>query len=355
LPNLPAGLYRVQCDPQTQRCLAAPSYELDAEGMQTDQPLLRVPYCNAAQDEVLQRLAEGYQFVPAIAEAPPGWYRDERGRVMQFNFDLHRRIWLGGAWAPLWRRGEDELQGRARVDFGITADFVEGKKALRRLALLETELYLGQQSLDATLMRYDSSAEQDEPILRLTTFLGRPRRHDLTLDVGVWMEVARLEVLRREDEETSFLTLAATHLTLDLWHSRDLSSYVRVRAGPSLENDRAAHSFSLVPGAAFEGDLTLDADGFHHFTFAAEAEKIFLAEEVEGRPEEPERLRLRASYELILLAINDQPVSLVLGGRGDWRSDIPGFPATWEWSAHGGLRFSLWAPARRTAPVASPR
>jgi hypothetical protein len=112
---------------------------------------------------------------------------------------------------------------------------------------------------------------------------------------------------------------------------------------------------TLVPGAAFEGDFTLDADGFHHLTFAAEAEKILFTREVEGRPDSPERLRLRAGYEVILLAINDQPLSLVLDGRGEWRSDLAGLPAVWEWSTHAGLRFSLWAPARRSAPLNPPR
>jgi hypothetical protein len=99
----------------------------------------------------------------------------------------------------------------------------------------------------------------------------------------------------------------------------------------------------------------LDTDGFHHLLFTAEVEKIFLDDAVTGRPMHPERLKVRAGYELILLAINDQPVSLVVDGRGAWRSDIPNAAAKWEWSANAGLRASLWAPARRSAPLASTR
>ncbi|HEX8822963.1 MAG TPA: hypothetical protein VF794_23750, partial [Archangium sp.] len=174
-------------------------------------------------------------------------------------------------------------------------------------------------------------------------------------DMGIWLEVLRLELLHRSGTETTFFTLATTHLTLDLWHSGDLSSYVRVRAGPSLEYDRTHRFVTLVPGAAFEGDLTLDANGFHHLTFGVEAEKVFFDAEVSGRPRNPERLRVRAGYELILLAINDQPVSLVLDGRGQWRSDLAGAPSVWEWSAQSGLRFSMWAPPRRSAPLATQR
>jgi hypothetical protein len=353
---VPSGRYRVQCDVRTRRCLAAPEHELDADGTESDRPLERVPLCAEDTEAIRQRAAEGFTFVPALAETPPGWYRDERGRVMQFNFDLHRRIWLGGAWAPLWRHGEEHSLGRGRVDFGIITEIPRREKLMHRLTLLDTELVLGDQaSFDSTLLRYDTNARRDTPPIRVSTFLGKPRRFDANFDMGFWLEVLRLELLRRGGTETSFLTLGTTHLALDLWHSRDLSSYVRVRAGPSLEYDRTNHFLTLVPGAAFEGDLTLDADGFHHLTFAAEAEKVFLDSEVEGRTRNPERLRVRAGYELILLAINDQPLSLVVDGRGQWRSDLAGVPPVWEWSANTGLRFSLWAPARRSASQTASR
>ncbi|WNG34726.1 hypothetical protein F0U61_14525 [Archangium violaceum] len=355
-PQVPSGQYRVQCEAMTRRCLAAPTHELDADGSESNRPLERVSSCHESPEYIHERVAEGYTFVPAIAETPPGWYRDERGRVMQFNFDLHRRVWLGGAWAPLWREGEERTLSRGRVDFGIVNEFPRGEKRLHRLTWLDTELILGQQSsLEATLLRYDNNVWQDSPLIRVTTFLGEPRRHDFTFDMGTWLEVLRLETIRRAGTEAVFYTFIAGHLTLDLWHSRELSSYVRVRAGPSVEYDRTHHFFMLVPGAAFEGDFTLDANGFHHLTFSAEAEKLFLGHEVDGRPPEPERLRVRAGYELILLAINDQPLSLVLDGRGQWRSDLVDVPPVWEWSVHTGLRFSLWAPARRSAPVATSR
>jgi hypothetical protein len=85
------------------------------------------------------------------------------------------------------------------------------------------------------------------------------------------------------------------------------------------------------------------------------AKKVLLADRLDGRPLRPERLKARVGYELILLAINDQPVSAVVDGRAGWRNDIPNVDAAWEWSANAGLRVSLWAPARRSAPLASAR
>lgn len=350
-PAVPSGLWRAQCDFEQRRCLVTPGHELDADGRETERFLERVRAC------VPEELAPvpnaellTYRLEPSVADAPPGWYRDERGRVMQFNFDLHRRVWLGGAWSPLWPE-DAAREDRVRLDFGIALEVAECKR-LHRLHFLETELSLGEPSLDFTLMRYDFSVERDEPLFRITTFLGEPRRHDISINLGVWLEALRVEDLERGDARGGFLTWGTLHATLDLWHSRDMVSYVRVRAGPSVERDYENGVTTLVPGAALEGDLTLDRDGFHHLRFGVEAEKVLLSHAVEGRPLRPERLRLSAGYELILLAINDQPLSLVADARGTWRDDIALLPERWEWSASAGLRFSLWAPARRSAPMA---
>lgn len=348
---VPSGKWRAQCDDSTRRCLVAPVYELDADGVETERPLERVRSCTDESYFSEAPRLKTYRLEPAAADTPPGWYRDERGRVMQFNFDLNRRIWLGGAWAPLWRGGD--TKGRMRADFGIALEVPGEGKRLHRFRFLETELYLGQPSFETTALRYDFSVERDEPLFRVTTFFGEPRRHDIEINLGLWMEVLHAEELEREDTEAGFLTWGAVHATLDLWHSRDMASYVRVRAGPSVERDYKNGFTTLVPGAALEGDLTLDRDGFHHLRLGVEAEKVLLARAVEGRPLRPERLRVNAGYEFILLAINDQPLSAVVDGRGAWRDDLRNVPARWEWSASAGLRYSLWAPARRSAPTAT--
>ncbi|NOJ82115.1 hypothetical protein [Myxococcus xanthus] len=350
--DVPSGEWRAQCDDTGQVCRVSPLRELDAEGMETDRLQARVTTCSITFDEETAERVKGYRMEPARAAAPPGWYRDERGRVMQFNFDLNRRVWLGGAWAPLWHDGQ--VQGRMRADFGIAVEAPSHRgKRLHRLRFLETELHLGVPSLDLTAARYDFSVERDDPLFRVTTFFGKPRRHDLHLNLGLWMETLRVEELERGGEVGRFLTWGTLHATVDLWRSKDLVSYVRVRAGPSFERDSVNGFNTFVPGAALEADLTLDQDGFHHLRLGVEAEKVLLAPAVAGRPLRPERLRLQAGYEVIILAINDQPLSLLVDGRGMKRGDIAGVPEQWEWSASAGLRFSLWAPARRSAPMAT--
>ncbi|NBD09092.1 hypothetical protein [Corallococcus silvisoli] len=349
-PAVPSGVWRARCDEAERECLVSPAMVLDSEGHEGDQPLQRVSRC--LQLPLPAEKLREYHLVPAIAEAPPGWFRDERGRVLQYNFDLHRRIRVGGAWAPRWVRATEGVDERARVDFGVDLEWPGETGRLHRMTILDTELYLGDAaSYEATLLRYDFRSEHDAPLFRVTTFYGQPRRFDVYANMGFWMEVLHAEQVRREDVKADFLSLVATHVTLDLWHSRDLASYVRVRTGPSVERDLTNAFYTLVPGAALEGDFTLDPNGFHHVLFGVEAQKVVLAQRVEGRPPSPERLRLRAGYEVIALAINDQPVSLTLDGRGTWRDDLANAPAGWEWSAQAGLRFSLWAPARRSAPT----
>jgi len=350
VPGVHTGTFRLQCDPARKECLAAPGRVLDSEGAETEDELGRVHPCTARQDWPA-RMAEGYRFFPAVAEVQPGWIRDERGRAMQYNFDLNRRAWLGALYAPIASQ-LDPAHHRLRADLGVEVEVPsDDHHTLYRWHLLEGEIYLGAPTYDATLVRFDWSEARSHPLFFITTFVGKPQRHDVNVDVGAWFEAVHLEYLRRSGETESFLTLGTAAGTLDLWHSKDLASFVRLRAGVGAEYDTFRNDTSLKPLAAVEGDLTLDADGFHHVRFQAEGEKLYLSKAVPGRSVNPERLRLSAGYEVIIFAINDQPVTLVLDAKGTYRDDFVSVGPGWEGTVGAGLRFSLWAPARRSAPV----
>jgi hypothetical protein len=241
---------------------------------------------------------------------------------------------------------------RFRADLGLQVDVhSDDEKTLYRWHVLDSQFYLGTPTYDATLLRLDWSTARARPILFLTTFIGQPRRYDLNLDIGAWFEAVHLEYLRRGAETESFLTLGSANITTDIWHSKDMASFVRARAGAGGELDTTRHFTSLKPEVAVEGDFTLDRDGFHHVHFQAEGEKLLFDQVVAGRNADPQRLHLSGGYEVILFAVNDQPVTLVLDAKGTYRDDFVTVGPGWEWSAEAGLRFSLWAPARRSAPV----
>jgi hypothetical protein len=352
--TVPSGNFRVQCYGETKQCLAAPNKVLH-DGVESEEELQRTGLCSAMPAQELKRFADdGFTFVEAVAEAPDGWYRDDLGRIVQVNFDLHRRVYFGGAWSPLYKPGpysnlsdQQLLLGRGRADFGIEVEIPnDNGRELHRLHFLDGSAWLGADTrVMATGVRYDFSLRRVAPPMWLTTFVGKPHRIDLDVNISGWFEALRLELVN----DQSFLTLASANAAFDLWHSKDLQSYLRVRVGPAAELDLQTKSVALRPEAALEGDFTLDRDGFHHITFAATGEKLFFDPHVDGRHDNPERFRAKAGYEVILLAVNDYPLTLVLDGFAGWRDDLTNVVPGWEFGADLGLRFSFWAPQRRTA------
>jgi hypothetical protein len=149
--------------------------------------------------------------------------------------------------------------------------------------------------------------------------------------------------------DQSFLTVGSAAVALDRWRSKNRDSFVRARVGPAAEVEMTNKSASLKPFATVEADFTLDRDGFHHFTALASGEKLLFDAPLPGRTGSPQRLRLQAGYEVIVLAINDYPLTLAFDARATWRDDLVSVRPGWEFGLNAGLRFSFWAPARRDA------
>jgi len=348
---VPSGRYRVQCDELNHLCLASSRNTLGPDGVETHERLPRTDTCHADPELGAQLAQQGYRFLFAIAEAPPGFARDERGRLIQASFDLNSRLYLGVALAPVYTRLLQTWETtRMRVEFGIQHEWPGERSsgpARHRIRVLEGALHLGpEESIEGVLFHYDDSVERVTPI-RLTSVVGgQPHRGDLKLNLGIYVDVARWESIKRAGVANSFLTWGALEGTLDVWHSADLTSYVRLRLGAGVETDMFRHFTQAKPQAALDADFTLDASGLHHLRLGAEAEKLYLGPSVPGRPVNPERLRVRAGYELVLFALNDRPFTFTLEGRGTWRDDLPEVPPGWEWAIQAGLRFSFWVGPR---------
>ncbi|MEJ7597112.1 MAG: hypothetical protein WKG01_04310 [Kofleriaceae bacterium] len=346
-------LWRLQCDHLKKVCLYAPNDELDSTGTRA-KPLERARACPAF-DQPFDRAkleAEGYTMLAGRPDAPYGWTRDERGRVFQINFDLHRRFYLGAAYTPQ-KILENPLQStRTSVDFGLLIfdHLVDGETPTRhRFRLFEGEVHLEPFSAEMVVAHYDVSRRFLDPLLRLTTFVGRPQRHDLRLNLGLWTEAGGLEVHRTDLGHSQLWKHANAQVTIDLWQSRNLDSFARVRSGLALEGQHAdalGYRSALVPGSAFELDTVLDDEGFHNLRLEIihELPRYFIPLGQTGKL--AQRLKARIQYEAIVLAINDQPLTLKLAAGGEKRDDIPGMPHQWAFVMDAGLRFSLWAPPR---------
>ena len=58
---------------------------------------------------------------------------------------------------------------------------------------------------------------------------------------------------------------------------------------------------------------------------------------------------MKGEYEVVLFALNNQPISLALEAKAQKRDDVPDYPTGWVVQAGAQLRFSAWAPPRRDA------
>lgn len=345
-------VWRIQCDTVAKTCLYAADAELSTSGARA-RSLERARDCTT--DATLDRgklEAAGFTFVAGRPDAPWGWTRDERGRVFQVNFDLKRRLYFGVAYTPK-KILENPLEStRTSVDFGLLAFTVlsDGETPTQhRFRFVEGQVHLEPFSAELVVAHWDVSRRFLDPLLRITTFAGRPRRHDLRLDLGLWTEVGGLEIHRARGGYSQLWKHATAQVTLDLWQSEDLDSFIRLRTGLGVEGQRDeinGYRSAIVPESALEMDFVVDPEGFHNFRLELghEAPRYFVP--VGTATHFAQRYRARVQYEAIVLAINDQPLSLKLAAGGEKRDDIPGVPNQWAFVMDAGLRFSLWAPPR---------
>ncbi|HEY5928577.1 MAG TPA: hypothetical protein VIV11_43115, partial [Kofleriaceae bacterium] len=204
-------------------------------------------------------------------------------------------------------------------------------------------------SAEVVVAHYDLSRRFLDPLLRITTFVGEPRRHDLVLDLGLWTEAGGLEIHPTPTGHSSIWKHATAMATLDLWQSAKLDSFVRLRAGAGLEGqhtEETGYRTAVTPASALELDVVADDDGFHNIRFELVHEMPRYLVPIRNDQKLAQRIRARVQYEAIVLAINDQPLTLKLAAGGEKRDDIMGVPNRWAFVMDAGLRFSLWAPPR---------
>jgi hypothetical protein len=302
-------MWRIQCDEAAKTCLYAENEELDVNGRRV-KPLERARACPIL-DESFDRAkyeARGFQMVAGRADAPYGWTRDERGRVFQVNFDLRKRLYLGVAYTPqkLLDNLENPFQNkRSALDFGLLQFhvFVDGQAPTRhRFRFVEGVVRVEPFSSQVTLAHYDMSNRFFDPLLRITTFWGKPQRHDLHLNLGLWTEAGNLEMRDTPVGPSQLWKHATAHVTMDLWQSANLESFLRLRTGVGLEGSRDdvnGYRSAVTGGSALELDWVLDNDGFHNLKFSVEHEipRYFVPVQPNGDTKFAQRARAQLQYD----------------------------------------------------------
>jgi hypothetical protein len=299
---------------------------------------------------------------PPPSTAPPfGYFRDARGRVMQTQFDMNRRFWIGGGWSPLWSDAERTTARRGQLEIGMRRERVSDDGRWRgRFRLIEGEALMQPLEARGSVFRYDESRETETPVLRISTFWPRPVRHDVYLNLGFWGEVLGVEVRPRGSEGESNVRFAGLGGTWDLWHSRDLEDYLRLRTGTALDNrlgdagDGDGGGVAVTPLARLEMDSLIDRGGFHRLTGDVGIETPIFME-----PKIDRKLRRRFSgslgYEVIFMAVNDQPITMRVAGNAGYRDDLAMIAAHgWDVGGAVGLRVNLWAPPPNDPNVPPP-
>jgi hypothetical protein len=292
-----------------------------------------------------------------ITPVPWGFYRDRQGRVMQVSFDLGRRVWLGVAYAPQRRLTGEMAVAPAAFEFGASYERLSDDGLTRyRLHVLDGEALVHPSGLEVTAVRFDLSHRYTAPLLRITTFFGEPARHDFYPNVGFFFEALHLERAPRGIDGEQALTLGNAHATLDLWRSGDMRSYVRLRAGPGVQQrfrSWAARASDVVffPQAALDGNLIVGKREFQQLTFRLRG-GFLRSVSWDARTLPGNWIAdAEAAYEVVLLAINDQPVSLRFAGVARGRDDATVEVAAadirlpeWEWQGTAGFRISFFSP-----------
>lgn len=354
-------LVRVQCDPATQRCLVAPN--TTREGSE----LRRIKSCDTHGSghayAALQRA--NAVFVPAIAEAPHGYARSKEGRAYQVQFDLLDRVYVGAAWAPTFLRNDTPGSappgfplGRGRVEMGMSASVLSPRGRSRHdFRVLEGAASFGDLQLSGLVFAYDYQHIHKRPAFWVTTFLGDPKLHPVPIPLGWGFRTIKIEDRPPGSRRGLDVEAVETHVSWNPIQSRDLYSHLRLEAGadvgvrlPDRTEGVSPGNWYVGPTAAVRSRLALGAGGLHYLFINLDyGRPMLVAGDRAGRS--AQKVVGSVAYEGVLLAINDQPISLRVAGNGGVYDDPITRERTVELGGTAGLRFSFWAPPRSFEPI----
>ena len=288
---------------------------------------------------------------PTTPAAPPGYTKDEEGRIFQTSFDLRRRYHLGVY--DMLRIYEDQDFRWDRhsllVQVGGTHETssLDGARRHRR-RFLEGRLSLAPFEIDALLYGYDFGRSSDQAPLWLTTFIGQPRRFDIPIAIGAGYSMGRLHYRRSDVGDLMLLDMGEVHLNWEFFQGPGLENHLYFTTGIGfglihLEGTGRVDLYA-APEVGLRAAWTLTENGLTQLAMEGRMQWAWTMESSRHW----QMGSLRASAEWSPLAINDQPLTLFLAPELRY-SQIPVAELEGlEVRGILGLRLNLFVPPRST-------
>ena len=278
-------------------------------------------------------LAAGLQ--AGASRADDGYATDDVGRRMRVVFDPGRRIHVGAQHAPTLDAEGDVDPERLQLDTGLRwrhyVDFAEEQVRWKLdHRVLSGQVSLGSQtSFSGELYSLHFLRFSNDGSISLPTT--PPRRLAFPFGIGFDVGLGRVELEQRRREQpvdtepalTGEIGVARGALLLDLTPRPTGDGYLTFGVGPRydlrLDTRLAAPEVDhlLAPFSQPELAFHRESDDGHH-VFDARARAGYVWSSLHGAGAQA---AARVGYELIVLALNDAPVSLTTEVR--WRWDEP--------------------------------
>lgn len=265
---------------------------------------------------------EAAQPPASIGGAPARWHTDEQGRTFRVAFDPGSRWFVGWRYAPGFV--PDELQLDATVlETGVVyrhvLDFpAEGVAWKLYHASLSSQVQLtpGVTRLQTTLYRGRAMRWSREGSIVLPT--NPPRHVPFPFNIGVEASVGSVDY---EDLPRGFradIGVARAEVVLDVWRRRALRSYAQFGVGPAYEiwldppaaggeGDEIVLGHVVAPFTRASAAFHHESGDGHHAVDLGASGGYALTSHWGGHG----FVRAQASYEAIVVAVNDLPVSAV--------------------------------------------
>lgn len=312
-------------------------------------------------------MKSGARLVPAIAEVPPGWDREPtHGHAYQTQFDFLDCVYIGGGWAPVYERSGSGGPtpagvpfGRAQAEIGMDASVLSPHGRSRHdFQVLQGTATFPDFHFNGVVFAYDYQQLHRRPLFWVTQFFTEPPTVSPSgIPLGWGFRVVTLEDRPPSSPTMLDVEVGELHLSWNPVQSADMYNRLRFEAGADVGKSWA-NTTNMDESRWYAGFTA----AMHARTAFGDRGKNYLFMDVSyQRPnliaagdlpaKTINRFKAQLAYEYVLIAINDQPLSLRLAANGVARDDLLTSARNVEIGGSAGLRFSFWAPPRLNQPM----